>query len=128
MPAPVCVRRRKRRGWEALFRRRNALLLDLLERFGGEDLGGLRRSVTIWPSVLPSDLDGAVRNAARLVAGGIHSRRTAVAALGGDDPEAEFARALEEATRLSVVDGRSSGDPGDAGTPRSAADRTASDG
>jgi len=119
---------RKRRGWEALFRRRNALLLDLLERFGGEDLGGLRRSVAIWPSVLPSDLDGAVRNAARLVAGGIHSRRTAVAALGGDDPEAEFARVLEEATELAAVGGRSPGDAGDGGTPRSAADRTATGG
>jgi hypothetical protein len=40
------------------------LLLDLLERFGGLDLGGARRTVTVWPSVLPSDLDGAVRNAA----------------------------------------------------------------
>jgi hypothetical protein len=91
---------RKRRGWEALFRQRNALLLDLLERFGGLDLGGLRRTVTIWPSVLPSDRDGAVRNAAQLVAGGIHSRRTAVASLGGDDADAEFARVLEETERL----------------------------
>ena len=98
-----CVRRRKRRGWEALFRQRNALLLDLLERFGGLELGGLRRTATVWPSILPSDLDGAVRNATRLVAGGIHSRRTAVAALGGDDPEAEFARVLEEAKGLSAI-------------------------
>ena len=102
-PGSHCVQRRKRRAWEVHFRRRNALLLDLLERFGGLDLGGLRRTVTIWPSVLPSDLDGAVRNATRLVAGGIHSRRTAVAALGGDDPDAEFARVLEEARELSAI-------------------------
>ncbi len=87
---------RKRRNWEAVFRRRNALLLDLLERFGGLDVGGLRRTTTIWPSVLPSDADGMIRNQARLVAGGIHSRRTAVAALGGNDPEGELARVLEE--------------------------------
>ena len=104
---------RKRRAWEGLFRRRNALLLDLLERFGGLDLGGLRRTVAIWPSVLPSDLDGAVRNATRLVAGGIHSRRTAVASLGGDDPDAEFARVLEEARELSLIRGQLLVDGGD---------------
>ena len=105
---PHCVRYRKRRGWEAFYRQRNALLLDLLERFGGLDLGGLRRTATLWPSVLPSDLDGAVRNAARLVAGGIHSRRTAVAALGGDDPAGEFARVLEEMRELTSVASRQS--------------------
>jgi Phage portal protein, SPP1 Gp6-like len=94
---------RKRRLWDAVFRERNARLLDLLERFGGQDLGGLRRTDTIWPSVLPSDLDSAVRNAAQLVAGGIHSRRTAVATLGGDDPEGELARVLEEMERLAAI-------------------------
>ena len=68
--------------------------------------------MTVWPSILPSDLDGAIRNATGLVAGGIHSRRTAVAALGGDDPEGEFARVLEEAKQLSAIGGRPSGDEG----------------
>lgn len=102
---------RKRRGWEALHRARNALLFDLLERFGGEDAGGLRRTTTIWPSVLPSDRDTAVRNAASLVAGGIHSRRTAVATLGANDPEAEFARVIEEARVLSTIGGSTPGAP-----------------
>jgi hypothetical protein len=87
---------RKRRMWEGVFRERNARILDLLERFGGQELGGLRRTVTIWPSVLPSDTDNAVRNAVQLVAHGIHSRRTAIAELGGDDPEGEMARVMEE--------------------------------
>lgn len=87
---------RKRRGFDAFYRARNARLLDLLERFGGAEFGGLRQSTTIWPSALPSDLDATVRNAASLVASGIHSRRTAVAALGGTDPEAEWRRVLEE--------------------------------
>ena len=91
---------RKRRGFDAFYRARNIRLLDLLERFGGERLGGLRRTVPIWPSPLPSDLDASVRNAAQLVAAGIHSRRTAVAALGGTDPEAEWARVLEESWAL----------------------------
>lgn len=95
--------RRKRAAWEGVFRQRNARLLDLLERFGGQDLGGLRRTTTIWPSVLPSDTDSAVRNAAQLVANGIQSRRTAVASLGGDDPEGELARVLDEAQRLADI-------------------------
>jgi hypothetical protein len=92
---------RKRRGLDAFYRARNARLLDLLERFGGQSLGGLRRTATVWPSPLPSDLDASVRNAARLVASGIHSRRTAVATLGGSDPEAEWQRVLEEASALA---------------------------
>jgi hypothetical protein len=60
----------------------------------------LRQTVTVWPSALPSDLDASVRNAARLVAGGIQSRRTAVATLGGNDPEGEWMRVLEEARAL----------------------------
>jgi hypothetical protein len=93
---------RKRRGLDAFYRARNARLLDLLERFGGArpQVGGLRRTVTVWPSPLPSDLDASVQNAARLVASGIHSRRTAVAALGGGDPEGEWRRVLEEARVL----------------------------
>lgn len=87
---------RKRRGFDAFYRARNARLLDLLERFGGERLGGLRRTAAVWPSALPSDLDASVRNAAQLVAAGIHSRRTAVASLGGSDPEGEWARVVEE--------------------------------
>ncbi|MDQ3044821.1 MAG: phage portal protein, partial [Chloroflexota bacterium] len=91
---------RKRRTWDALYRRRNAMLLDLLERFGGHDFGGARRTLPLWPAVLPSDTDSAVRNETALVAAGIHSRRTAIAALGGDDPEAELARVVEERATL----------------------------
>jgi hypothetical protein len=105
---------RKRRGWDAFYRERNLRLLDLLERFGGEPLAGWRRMEAIWPSVLPGDLDGQVRNAALLVERGIHSRRTAVASLGGDDPEGEFRKVLEEqamsARGMGVVAGEPGGD------------------
>ena len=104
---------RKRRGLDAFYRARNARLLDLLERFGGERFGGLRQTETVWPSALPSDLDASVRNAATLVERGIHSRRTAVAALGGSDPEAEWRRVLEEARALAAVDGGGEGGKGD---------------
>jgi hypothetical protein len=94
---------RKRRGWDALYRARNARILDLLERFGGEDVGGLRRSQALWPSVLPSDREGAVRNAVALVGSGIQSRRTAVASLGGEDPEGELARVIEDQRTLPAA-------------------------
>src|SRR5829696_9941118 len=83
---------RKRRMFDGLYRARNQRLLDLLERFGGLDLGGLRRTETVWPSVLPSDQEAAVRNAVSLVQSGIQSKRTAIASLGGTDPEAEIGR------------------------------------
>ncbi|HYH10777.1 MAG TPA: phage portal protein [Thermomicrobiales bacterium] len=87
---------RKRRMWDDVFSRRNALLLDLMETFGGAEIGGLRRTTPIWPPVLPSDRDSAVRNAVSLVGTGVQSRRSAMAALGEEDPEAEMARILEE--------------------------------
>lgn len=87
---------RKRRMWDGVFAVRNAMLLDLLERFGGEDFQGLRQTTTLWPPVLPSDTDGSVRNAVSLVGSGIQSRRSAMASLGEADPDAELARIREE--------------------------------
>jgi len=93
---------RKRRQWDAFYRERNWRLLDLLERFGGEAFGGLRQTSTIWPNVLPSDAELAVRSAVALVESGIQSRRTALATLGATDPDAELARiALERAEPTS---------------------------
>ena len=87
---------RKRRMWDGVFARRNALLLDLMETFGGAEIGGLRQTTAIWPPVLPSDRDSAVRNAVSLVGSGVQSRRSAMAALGEEDPDAEVARIHEE--------------------------------
>jgi hypothetical protein len=82
---------RKRRMFDVFYRARNERLLDVLERFGGAEIGGLRRTETIWPGVLPSDLDSQVRNAVSLVGAGIQSRRSAIASLGATDPDAELA-------------------------------------
>jgi hypothetical protein len=87
---------RKRRTWEMVYRKRNAMILDLLERFGGLQLGGLRQTHAVWSEVLPSDREALVRSEARLVASGIHSRRDAMAALGDPDAEASWRRVLEE--------------------------------
>lgn len=88
---------RKRRIWDGVYRRRNALVLDLLERFGGLPLDGLRRTRTHWGEVLPTDRDGMVRNEAQLVASGIHSRRQSMAALGDSDPERTWRDVIDEA-------------------------------
>jgi hypothetical protein len=88
--------RRRRRRWDELYRARNARLLDLLERFTGVGIGGLRQSSAIWPPVLPSDIDANARTAALLVGQGIASKRTALATLGFADPELELRRVAEE--------------------------------
>ncbi len=87
---------RKRQQWDAFYQERNSRLLDLLERFGDHDLGGLRQTTTIWPPVLPGDRDASVRNAVALVGAGIQSRHSAIASLGGNDPETELARIQQE--------------------------------
>ena len=91
---------RKRRTWEMVYRKRNALLLDLLERFGGLELGGLRQTQAVWSEVLPSDREALVRSEARLVAAGVHSRRDAMAVLGDADAEATWSRVLAEINQL----------------------------
>lgn len=91
---------RKRRVWDSVYRRRNAMLLDLLERFGGEDFNGTRRSDAIWGSILPAERAELARSEASLVAAGIHSRRTAIGLLGDEDPEAEWQRIRSELDEL----------------------------
>ena len=95
---------RMRRMWDSVFARRNAMMLDLLERFGGHDLRGVRQTSTIWPSILPSDRDGSVRNAVSLVESGIQSRRSAIVALGSNDPDAELALIRDERDLASASD------------------------
>ncbi len=94
---------RKRRTWNAVYTQRNAMLLDLMERFGGDAIDGLRQTTAIWPPVLPSDRDSAVRNAVALVGTGIQSRRGAMASLGEEDPDAELARLREEGHAFRVA-------------------------
>jgi hypothetical protein len=112
--------KRKRRGLASLYRRRNAMLLDLMERFGGTDIGGLRRTEPIWPPILPSDREADARVGVQLVASRIMSRRTVAASMGSEDPDAELDRIIAEAARLaaaqpSPADGGNSGDGGHGG-------------
>lgn len=95
--------KRKRRGMESLYRRRNAMLLDLIERFGGEPVGGLRRTVPVWPPILPSDREADARIGVQLVNAGVRSRRSVAADLGEEDPDAEMARIVAEARRMAAM-------------------------
>lgn len=101
--------KRKRRGMDSLYRRRNAMLLDLMERFGGAPIGGLRRTVTVWPAILPSDREAEARIGAQLIAAGVRSRRSVAADLGEEDPDGELERLIEEAGRLAGAAGRVDG-------------------
>jgi SPP1 Gp6-like portal protein len=114
--------KRKRRGLTSLYRRRNAMLLDLMERFGTAPIGGLRRTEPIWPPILPSDREAEARVGAQLVSSQIVSRRTVAAGLGVEDPDAELDQIMEEARRLSESGSREVEEPaaGDGGGPEDA--------
>ncbi len=75
------------------------MILDLLERFGGEPLGGVRRSEAVWGSVLPNDRQALVLDEVQLEASQIHSRQTAMNNLGDVDQEREIELILSEAQR-----------------------------
>ncbi|MCA9880310.1 MAG: phage portal protein, partial [Thermomicrobiales bacterium] len=89
--------KRKRRGLESLYRRRNAMLLDLMERFGAAPIGGLRRTVAVWPPILPSDRVADTDVGIKLVKAKVRSRRSVAADLGEADPDAEMERIEAEA-------------------------------
>jgi hypothetical protein len=96
------ARKRLIRG--AAYRRRNEMILRILERFGrpGDASPDSKidyapyRSRIVWGSVLPLDRSRLVEDERALVASGIHSRRRAADELGVEDPELEFRRWLEE--------------------------------
>src|SRR5215218_4234375 len=110
--------KRKRRGLASLYRKRNAMLLDLMERFGGAPIGGLRRTAPVWPPILPSDREAEARVGVQLVNARVRSRRSVAADLGEEDPDGEIDRIVAEAQRLAAVvatEGEGNGDEGERG-------------
>jgi Phage portal protein, SPP1 Gp6-like len=79
----------------AAYEKRAMLILQLLHQYSGLDVEGLRPSMH-WGPVLPVDRSRQVADEVALVAAGIESHRAASAHLGADDPDAEWARVLEE--------------------------------
>jgi hypothetical protein len=89
---------RKRLLREVAFKRRNELILRLLEQQTGVSYAPYRSRV-VWGELLPVDRSRLVADETRLVAAGIHSRRRAADELGVEDPESEFERwQMEEST------------------------------
>jgi hypothetical protein len=86
---------RKRLLREVAFKRRNEMVLRLLEQYTGVSYAPYRSRV-VWGPLLPVDRSRLVMDEARLVAAGIHSRRRAADELGVEDPESELERWKEE--------------------------------
>lgn len=90
---------RKRLLREVALRRRNEMILRLLEQYTGASYAPYRTRA-VWGPLLPVDRSRLVLEETRLVEAGIHSRRRAANELGVDDPEGEFERLREERLRL----------------------------
>ena len=87
--------RRKRLIRAAAYKRRNELILRLLEQRTGTGFSPYRSRV-VWGPVLPQDRSRLVRDEQILVNAGIHSRRRAMDNLGVEDADTEYERWLEE--------------------------------
>jgi len=87
--------RRKRLIRAAAYKRRNELILRLLEQRLGTGFSPYRSRV-VWGPVLPQDRSRLVRDEQILVNAGIHSRRRAMDNLGVEDADTEYERWLEE--------------------------------
>ena len=95
--------RRKRLIRTAAYRRRNELILRLLEQKTGVSYAPYRTQL-VWGPVLPQDRSRLVADEVASVQAGLRSRRGAMSALGIETPDAEFERWLaEERQRSSVV-------------------------
>ncbi|MFH1662315.1 MAG: phage portal protein [Chloroflexota bacterium] len=86
---------RKRLIRTTALRRRNHLILKLLEKYRNQNFGSYRLDI-IWTPVLPRDLTRLVASEQTLIQNGIHSRRRAMSEIGIKDPDKEFASWLEE--------------------------------
>jgi hypothetical protein len=91
--------KRKRLLREAALKRRNEMVLRLLEQHTGVSYAPYRTRI-VWGELLPADESRRVMDETRLVAAGIHSRRRAANQLGVEDPEAEFERWQAEAAAI----------------------------
>ena len=86
---------RKRAIRSVAYNRRNRMILQLLEKYHGDDFGNYHLRV-VWSPVMPRDMTQLVANEQVMVQGGIHSLHTAMSEVGVKDPDAEFSRWLAE--------------------------------
>ncbi len=91
--------RRKRTIRTAAYARRCQMILALHKQFARQDMTTISTRI-IWGAVLPQDRARLAQNEQLLVQSGVHARRTAMDELGIRDPDAEFARWLEERRQI----------------------------
>ena len=91
--------RRKRTIRTAAYSRRSQMILALHKQFAKQDLTNVSTRI-IWGTVLPQDKARLAQNEQLLVQSGVHARRTAMDEIGIRDPDAEFARWLEERRQI----------------------------
>jgi hypothetical protein len=107
---------RKRAWWTRALRQRSALVLELARQFGGGRIGGTplateaHRIRVLWPPMLPKDDVSEVQNQVRLVGAGLRSHRTAMDALGTENPEEELARVQTDRATLTDQSARGASD------------------
>jgi hypothetical protein len=93
---------RKRLLREAALKRRNELILRLLEQYTGVDYAPYQSRV-VWGPLLPVDRSRLIADETRLIEAGIHSRRRAADEVGVADPDAEFERWRQEEGLLNAA-------------------------
>ena len=85
--------KRKRLIWTSALVRRASLILTLAARYGLVDLGAYPPAAfsvgVTWPAIIPADRHALVADEIALTHAGLHSRQTAMDALGVSDPEIE---------------------------------------
>jgi hypothetical protein len=91
--------RRKRTIRTAVYIRRCQMIFALHKKFARQDFTTIDTRI-IWGSVLPQDRARLAQNEQLFVQSGVHSRRTAMDELGIRDPEAEFAKWLDERRQI----------------------------
>ena len=93
---------RKRLLREAAFKRRNEMVLRLIEQYTGVSHAPYQSRI-IWGPLLPVDRSRLIADETRLIDAGVHSRRRAADEVGVADPEAEFERwRVEERVRAGI--------------------------
>lgn len=91
---------RKRLIRRVAYRKRNDMILRILEQKTGGNYGGLTTDI-VWSSLLPQDVLTLARTEQLLVSTALHSRYRAMTELGILNPEAELQRIAEERRRVA---------------------------
>lgn len=94
--------KRKRLIRTAAYKKRNEMILKLIEQFTAETFGDISHRI-IWSSIIPQDTARMVQGEQMMVQTGIHSRRRAMDEMGIQDPDNEFDRWLEERARILAM-------------------------